>query len=309
MAKKDFDVIIIGGGPAGISAALWCDELNLKALLLESRAELGGQLLSTYNPIENYLGFEAKKGRELRDRFVDQISKRNFTLRLNSEVVNIDFEAKNITLANGDIFSADGLIFATGVSRRKLDIEGEKEFIGKGILESGKRDKNLVKDKKVLIIGGGDAAFENTEILSDTASEIILVHRRDEFTARTEFIDKALGNKQVRVITNAVVEKISGDENVTNVSIKSSSNNEIVKLEIDAILIRIGVEPNTQVLKGKVSLDSKGYVKIDQYCETNVSGVFAVGDVANSLAPTVSSAVGMGATAVKSFYSKNIQDM
>ena len=305
MNKVDFEVIIIGGGVAGISAALWCHELGLQSVLLESKGELGGQLLRTYNAIENYLGIEAKNGKELRDVFVDQLSKRKFELRLNTRVVDVDLNEKKVVLSNGDVFRSNALIIATGVSRRKLGVEGELEFTDKGILVSGKRDKDLVKGKTVLIVGGGDAAFENVEILSETAPKIILVHRRQEFSARREFIDMALANPKVEIKRNTIVKKIDGGEIVERVWLQNSAESGSTSIEIGAVLVRIGVQPNTDFLLDKIALDANNYILVNQNCETNMPSVFAVGDVANPNSPTISSAVGMANTAVKSYLSKS----
>lgn len=302
--KSKFDAIIIGGGPAGISSALWCDELGLEAILLDSRSELGGQLLSTYNSIENYLGIEAKSGREMRDIFVSQLRKRNLALRLNSKVIDVDVGRKEVTLKDGSVLFAKALFIATGVKRRRLGIKGEKKFKGRGVLVSGKRDKDLVKNKTVLIIGGGDAAFENTDILSETASKVVLVHRREKFTARKEFLERAFKNAKVEIVTNTIVKKIIGEAKVEKVSLQNLPDGKIYSINTDVVLLRIGVEPNTEFLGDKVKLDGNGYVKIDPNCETSQTDIFAVGDVANPLSPTISSAIGMAATAVKTFCSK-----
>lgn len=302
--KSKFDVIIIGGGPAGISSALWCDELGLEAVLLDSRSELGGQLLSTYNSIENYLGIEVKSGREMRDIFVSQLHKRNLSLRLNSKVIDVNVERKEVTLKDGNVVFAKALFVATGVKRRRLGIKGEKKFKGRGVLASGKRDKDLVKNKTVLIIGGGDAAFENTDILSATASKVFLVHRRKKFTARKEFLEKAFKNAKVEIVTNTIVKRIIGEAKVEKVLLQNLPDGKIYSINTEAVLLRIGVEPNTEFLEDKVELNGNGYVKVDPNCETSQADIFAVGDVANPLSPTISSAVGMAATAVKAFYSK-----
>ncbi len=300
----NFDVIIIGGGAAGLSAGLWCAELGLNALLLEKNVELGGQLLWIYNSIKNHLGSTAENGRELRDIFVRQIENRKFTLSLKSEISNINLEKKELLLNSGEKFSAKFIIIATGIRRRKLNVEGEGKFKNKGIIESGKRDAALVKDKKVCVIGGGDAAFENALILAETASGVTLVHRRKDFRARTEFVEQAQSNPKIKILTETVVRKIIGDGRVEAIELGNLRTKEKIKVDIQAMLVRIGVEPNTEILRRKLDLDENDYVKIDSRCETNVKGVFAIGDAANPVAPTVSSAVGMGAIAAKAIFAR-----
>jgi thioredoxin reductase (NADPH) len=295
----NFDAIIIGGGAAGISAALWCDELKLKTLLLESRAELGGQLLRVYNPVKNHLGIETENGRELRDIFVKQIENCQFAIRLQAEINQIDLENKSVTLSNGESVSAEAVIIATGVRRRKLNVEGEEKFKNRGIIESGKRDATAIKDKNVCIVGGGDAALENALILSETASNVTLIHRSDNFRARPEFVAQVKNNPKIEILTETAMRKILGKESVEAVELENLKTARIFQKNVEAILIRIGVEPNTDFLNGKLDLDEHGYIKINQNCETNIKGIFAIGDVANPIAPTVSSAVGMGATAAK----------
>ncbi len=295
----DFDVIIIGGGPAGLSASIWCEELGLSSLLLEANSELGGQLLLTYNEIKNHLGFEAKNGRELRDVFVSQAKKNGFDHLLNSEVSTFNPENKTILLSEGSTFSARNFLIATGVKRRKLDVAGEEIFREKGILLSGARERDAVKGKKVLIVGGGDAAFENALILSETASETTLVHRGKDFRVRAEFVEKVENHPQIKILTETVVREIIGRDELEVIKLENLKTDEMFYLPVDAMLIRIGVEPNTDFLRGKIDLDENGYIKISENCESSVNGIFAVGDVANPFAPTISGAVGMGATAVK----------
>jgi thioredoxin reductase (NADPH) len=300
----DFDVIIIGGGPAGLSASVWCDGLGLSALLLERRDELGGQLLSTYNEIKNHLGIEAENGREMRDVFVKQAKKSRLNCLVNSEVSTIDLEKKTISLKSGKSFSAGAFVIATGVRRRKLNVAGEEIFINKGILESGVRDKDLVMKRKIFIVGGGDAAFENALLLSETALEITLVHRGKDFRARPEFVTEVEDHPKIKILTETIVREIMGTDELEVVKLESLKTAETFYLPVDAMLIRIGVEPNTDFLRGTIELDDNGYVKIDQNCETNISKIFAVGDVANPNAPTISGAVGMGATAAKTIFSR-----
>jgi thioredoxin reductase (NADPH) len=302
--REKFDVAIIGGGVAGISAALWCDDLGLSAVLLEEKSELGGQLLWVHNEIKNYLGREARNGRELRDAFVEQSAKRRFELLLSAPVAAVDLQKREILTADGARISARALVIATGVRRRRLQVAGETEFAGRGIIESGKKDAARVAGKRVLIAGGGDAAFENALILAETSAQVTLVHRGKNFRAREEFTEKAKNQPKIDILTETAVEKIGGsDERVESVGLINLANGEKRSLAVDAVLIRIGVEPNTELLRGKLKLDRDGYIEVDRDGATTAPGVYAAGDVANPVAPTINSAAGTGATVVKAIFS------
>lgn len=296
LANVEYEVVIIGGGSAGISAACWSAELGLKAVLIESKAELGGQLLSVFNPIKNHLGVETANGREMRDVFVRQMKNWKFDILTNSAVSAVDFYNKTVSLINGKTLFFKALVIATGVRRRKLGIKGETEFIGHGIIESGKRDAKTVAGKTVCVIGGGDSALENALILSEFAAKVLLIHRRDAFRGRDEFIRQILPNSKIEILRNTLLLEINGKTKVEAVKLK---NNTEFTLPADAIIFRLGVEPNTELFRDKMALDEFGYIKIDGSCETNLKSIFAVGDVANRLSPTISSAVGTGATAAK----------
>ncbi len=299
----NYDVIIIGGGVAGLSAGLWCDELGLSVLLLEKEKEFGGQLLKVYNPIENYLGIEAENGQNLRDIFLKQIEKRQITKHLQTEVTKVDLEHKTIFLENGDKFSAKAIIIATGVRRRKLNVENEDFYKGKGIIESGKNEQNTVQGKTVLIVGGGDAAIENSLILAETAEKVYVAHRRNEFRAREEFINQAENNPKIKFLTETSVQKIIGEEKIEAVELKKIQSGKVEMLKTDHLLIRIGVQPNTELFQDQIQTNESGYIKINAECETNIKLIFAIGDVANQVSPTVSTAAGNGATAPKTILS------
>ncbi len=296
---QNFDVVIIGGGAAGMSAALWCDDLKFSALMLEENTELGGQLLRVYNEIANYPGIFAADGRDLCGKFVRQLEDRSFISRLNCEISLIDFSEKRVLLNNGERFQARYLILATGVRRRKLAIAGEDEFKDRGILESGKKEGANIKGQQVVIVGGGDAALENSLILAETAARVYLVHRRAEFRGRSEFIARVRQNPQIEVLTETVVTGINGAKRVESVNLENLPNGRTNELKADCVLIRIGVQPNSEIAGGNLKLDQQGYIEVDRDCETSLKNIFAVGDVANPLSPTVSTAAGTGATAVK----------
>lgn len=299
LKKADTDVIIIGGGPGGLSAAFWCAELGLKAVLIEKDNEFGGQLLRTFNTIKNHLGVEVANGREMRDIFLRQVEKKDVDLRCSSAIAVADLVEKTVVLADGSRHSARAIIIATGVTRRKLGIPGEAEFYGKGILESGEQSKNEVAGKRILIVGGGDAALENALILSRTADLVFVVHRRSRFSARDEFVERASRDEKIEFIFNSTVTAIVGNEKVEAAEVEYIPTGARLSIPVDAVLIRVGEEPNTELFRGQIDIDNTGFIYVDGNCATSLSGVFAIGDVAGPLAPTISSAVGMGATASK----------
>ena len=297
---RKIDVGIIGGGPAGMSAAFWCADLGLDTVLIERSTELGGQLANIFNPITNYLGVTASNGDELRSRFLNSIRDSKFERMMGTDVTDVDPSSMAIRLANGSEMACKAIVLATGVRRRRLGIPGETEFRGKGILESGSRDRQSMNGKRVLIVGGGDAAMENAVLLSEFASEVLVAFRRNEPTARSEFVEDARGRNNVRLLNQTVLTAISGNSKVDSAELKGVRDDRTSTEEVDAVLIRIGVEPNSELLVAKADLDEQGYVRVNASGETNLSGVFAVGDVANPISPTINTAAGTGATAAKS---------
>lgn len=302
--RSEFDVIIIGGGPAGLSALLWCAELGLSAILFEKKNEFGGQLLNTHNAIRNYLGFEAQTGQELRDIFLSQIERVNLDLLTGAKIVKADLTEKTVTLENGMVYSTKAIFIAAGVRRRKLMVPGEEEFRGCGILDSGIKGLDQVSGKTVVIVGGGDAALENAVILSNSASKVFIMHRRRQFTARREFIERARKSGKVEFLFDRQISAILGKDRVDSVEIVHLTSGKVSTMNADAVLIRVGVSPNTGLFKGQIALDDAGYVLIDSSCRTSLPGVFAGGDVANPVAPTISVAVGNGSAAVKAIFSE-----
>lgn len=299
-----YDVVVIGGGVAGLSAALWCDELGLSTLVLESAGEIGGQLLWIHNRIENHLGAEpAANGRELRDRIAAQIKTRNFELRLNAKVISANLQEKKVQLENGEEITARFLILATGVSRRRLNIAGEIEFKGRGIIESGKRDRDLVTGKTACIIGGGDAACENALILGEVAAQVYLIHRREEFRARREFLDQIKQQTNIKIFTETKPLQIIGTDKVEAIEL-AGKDDSIFKVETNFVLFRIGVAPNTSLFRDQLETDPEGYIQTNHHSETSVPNVFATGDLANPVSPTISTATGTGATAAKTILTR-----
>jgi thioredoxin reductase (NADPH) len=293
------DVVIIGAGPAGLSAAFWCDELGLDALVLEQHTEIGGQLLQVYNPIENYLGVRAGNGRELLEHFSAGIDEASFDLWTNVEIESADLKAKRIALRSGEGLQAISLIIATGVRRRKLGIPGEDKFVGRGLIESAARDRELFAGRDVCVVGGGDAAAENALLLAEVCPTVTLVHRGKKLRARREFIERLHGTHCVTVFTESVVQRILGTSQVEAVEILRKDALKPFQMAVGGVLVRTGVEPNTELFREQLPLDERGYIAVSGVQETNVANVFAIGDVSHQLAPTISGATGGGATATK----------
>ena len=293
------DVITIGAGPAGLSAAFWCDELGLDTLVLEQAEEVGGQLHRIYNPVNNYLGLKARSGAELLELFTKDVADAGFDLWTQTEIESIDLRARRISLRSGERLQSIAIILATGVRPRSLGIPGEKELAGKGMIESGARDRDLFAGQDVCVVGGGDAAVENALLLAEVCPTVTLVHRGKKLRARREFVERLQPNHAVTVFTESVLTRIIGDERLEAVEIQRKDGLKPFQLAVRGLLIRIGVEPNTELVREQLELDQKGYVTVSREQETSVPMVFAIGDVSNPTAPTISGATGAGATAAK----------
>ncbi|HEY4424194.1 MAG TPA: FAD-dependent oxidoreductase [Pyrinomonadaceae bacterium] len=293
------DVIIIGAGPAGLSTAFWCDELGLDALVLEQSEAIGGQLHRVYNPINNYLGLKARNGEELLERFTAEVDSADFDLWTQTSISSVDLKAKRVSLASGEDLQSIALVIATGVQSRKLGVPGEKEFVGKGMIESATRDRELFAGQDVCVVGGGDAVVENALLLAEVCPTVTLVHRGKKLRARAEFTEKLQSQHCITVFTESVLTRIMGGERVEAVEIQRKQGLKPFQLAVRGVLIRIGVEPNTELFREQLETDAGGYIAVNSQQETNVPMVFAVGDVSNPVAPTISGATGAGATAAK----------
>ena len=293
------DVIIIGAGPAGLSTAFWCDELGLDTLVLEQAEHVGGQLHRVYNPINNYLGLKARNGEELLERFTVEVDSAEFDLWTQTSISSVDLRARRVSLASGEELRSIAIVIATGVRPRALGVPGEKEFAGKGMIESGTRDRELFAGQDVCVVGGGDAAVENALLLAEVCPTVTLVHRGKKLRARQEFIEKLQAKHCITVFTESVLTRIIGGDRVEAVEIQRKQGLKPFQLAVRGVLIRIGVEPNTDLFREQLETDDKGYVVVNSHQETTVPMVFAVGDVSNPVAPTISGATGAGATAAK----------
>lgn len=300
--KGCFDVAIIGGGPAGITAAIWCADLGLSCFFAEGHEPLGGQLNWINAPITNYPAARTANGGEMAQRFVASLNDVNI-VRSNQRVISIGRDPLVLRTTGDEIVEARALIVATGIRRRTLSIAGEREFVGRGILSSGAGSKAEIRGKRVVIVGGGDAAIENACILSEEAERVIVVHRRNKFAAREKFLTEVKGRENIEFRLNSELVSINGDDRVRSVTCRSIASGSEDEIAADAVLIRVGVEPNSDLVKDLVKVDDRGYVVVDRHCVTNAPNIFAIGDVSNPNALTIAGAVGDAATAVKAVHS------
>ncbi|MEP6740849.1 MAG: FAD-dependent oxidoreductase [bacterium] len=293
------DVLIIGAGPAGLAAALWCDELGLDTLVLEQSEAVGGQLLSIYNAIENYPGVSVSNGLAFLDLLSAKVAAAEFDLWTNTTIESVDLKAKRVVLQSGEQLQSISIIIATGVRRRKLGVPGETQFSGRGILESATRDREQLAGKDVCIVGGGDAAAENALLLADVCPTVTVVHRGRSLKARREFAEQMVGHHSITIFPESLVTRILGKDEVEAVEILRKDALKPFQMAVQGVLVRIGVQPNTDLFREQLALNDHDYVVVNGEQETNVANVFAIGDVSNPLAPTISGATGAGATAAK----------
>jgi len=296
-SEREFELLIVGGGPAGIAAALWCSELGIRSAIIERNRELGGQLLNVFNPITNYPGTQAQNGTELRDLFVQNLQGRKCELIFNCEVVGFDPERLAISGANGVTYTGNAMLLATGVRRRQLGVPGELDHLGKGILHSGVKEAAIVHGKTVLIVGGGDSAAENALILSRKAASVTIVHRGKALTARREFVEQIEYSRNIEILFESEVQVFEGADRLSSAVIKNKLTGSERKLDIDNALVRIGFQPNSELFQATIECDKRGYILVDRNNQTNLPNVFAAGDLCRPSSQTISTAVGDGISA------------
>ncbi|MCP9492941.1 MAG: NAD(P)/FAD-dependent oxidoreductase [Pyrinomonadaceae bacterium MAG19_C2-C3] len=293
-----YDVIIIGAGVAGLSAALWCDDLKLNCVVIETNTKAGGQLHRIYNPIKNHLGgHDFANGNDAAEAMLKQIEGRAFELLLDTPFVEIDLQNKRVRLENKRTLEARYVIIATGLRRGALNVKGEREFRHRGVYDSGSQSKNIIAGKHACVIGGGDAAAENALILAEVCPLVTLVHRGESLRARGEFIERINRTTHIETLFNTTVTEICGKEIVDRVRVETPGKEFEIKTQ--AVVIRIGYQPNSDEFAAQLERDAQGYISVSSEHETSVRDVFAIGDVSNPLAPTISGAIGAGATATK----------
>jgi thioredoxin-disulfide reductase len=305
MEKKHTKLLILGSGPAGYTAALYASRANLKPLLITG-LEIGGQLTTTTD-VENWPGdSDGLQGPELMDRMKSHIEKFNTEIIID-HIKKVDLSEKPYELIGDDItYTCDSLIIATGASAKYLGLESEKEYLGKGVSACATCDGFFYKGLEVIVIGGGNTAVEEALYLSNIASKVTLIHRRDKLRAEAMLIDKLdqkVADKKIEIIWNANLSKVLGDTTkVTGALLKKSNSTEEIKLDCAGVFIAIGHQPNTGIFKDYLKMDENGYLNVKggnkgEATLTSKQGVFAAGDVSDSIYRQAITSAGSGCMA------------
>lgn len=293
---KIYEVIIIGGGPAGLTAGLYASRARLHTLLIQN-ALFGGQMTTT-EMVENYPGFpQGVTGDEL-SRLMEEQAKRFGAETVNEEVVEVTLEGdlKRVRTHESSYF-CEALIICTGTEYRKLGVPGENEFTGKGISYCATCDGAFFKDSEIFVVGGGDSALTEALFLTKFVKGLTIVHRRDALRATKIYQERALADPKIKFLWNSVIHEIKGDQVVRSVLIKNVKTGEVKEFPTEGLFLFVGLIPRTQFLKGLIKMDDGGYIITDEKCGTSIQGVFAAGDCRKKLLRQIATAVGEGATA------------
>jgi thioredoxin reductase (NADPH) len=294
MQEYNYDVVILGGGPAGLAAGIYASRGAVKTAVIDINM-FGGQP-SNYLELENYPGFPTVGGFDLMEKFEEHADKFGIEKFPMQEIKSVDL--KNKTVSTSDTtFNAKTLIIATGAQPMKLNVPGEKEFVGRGVSYCAVCDGAFYKDKIVAVVGGGNAAVEEAMYLTKFASKVYLIHRRDELRADKIVQERAFKNEKIEFVWDTVVEQINGDDLVKSATIKNVKTNDISNLEINGIFPYIGMTPNVDLLNGQLEQDARGFIVTNETMNTSIEGVFAVGDVRTTPLRQVITATADGAIA------------
>ncbi len=294
-----YDLIIIGGGPAGLTASIYAKRFGLKTLLIE-KLGTGGQVPLT-DLVENFPGFpEGISGIELATKITEQ-AKRFNTEIINEEVFEVDFgEPKKVKTSTG-IYESKGIIIATGANPKKLNIPGEKELTGRGVSYCAVCDAYFYKNKDVVVVGGGDSALTESLYLTTFVNKLYLVHRRDKFRAAQYLQDKVFKNSKIEIIFNSELKEIKGEKRVENVIVFNKEKNENIELNVNGVFIYVGLNPNSEMFKDKINIDENGFIITDENMRTNIKFVYAAGDVRRKSLRQIITACNDGAIAANTF--------
>lgn len=296
MLEKEFDVFILGGGPAGFSAGIYTARGNVSTAILDV-SMLGGQP-SNYLELENYPAFMKIGGFELMEKFeehADMFGVQKFPMQ---EIEFIDLVSSPKIIRTKEVeFRTKSVIIATGAKPMKLGVKGEEEFVGRGVSYCAVCDGAFYKDKVVAVVGGGNSAVEEAIYLTNFASKVYIIHRRDELRADKIIQDRAAKNEKIEFVLNSVVCEIQGQDLVNNLILKNTKTDEMFNLAVDGVFPYIGITPNVENISGQITQDKAGFIITDETMKTSIDGVFAIGDVRKTPLRQVITAASDGAIA------------
>lgn len=291
----EFDTVILGGGPAGLSAAIYAARGAASTAIID-KSMLGGQP-TNYLELENYPGFGLIDGFDLMEKFEEHADKFGVNKFPMQEIENIDLNAQIKTIeTNEATFKAKSVIIATGAKAKKLDIPGEKEFTGRGVSYCAVCDGAFYKDKTVAVVGGGNAAVEEAMYLTKFATKVYIIHRRDALRADRIVQERAFKNEKIEFIFDTVPKEILGENVVNTFVLENIKTNKIFNLEVDGVFPYVGYSPNLEGIEGQIKQDEAGFIITDETMQTSTEGVFAVGDVRTTPLRQVITAAADGAT-------------
>lgn len=297
--ELNFDVIILGGGPAGFSAGIYAARGNVKTAIVDI-SMLGGQP-SNYLELENYPGFDMIGGYDLMEKFeahADKFGVEKFPMQ-EIQKIELSGDIKKI-ITKDRIFNAKTVIIATGAQPQKLNISGEKEFAGRGVSYCAVCDGAFFKEKTVAVVGGGNAAVEEANYLTRFADKVYIIHRRDKLRADKIVQERAFKNPKIEFVWDSIATKIQGTDTVEQLVIKNVKTDETKSLKVDGVFPYIGFTPNTDMINGQVQQNEQGFIKTDEFLNTSEKGVYAVGDVRTTPLRQVITAAADGAIAAVS---------
>lgn len=299
MATFDFDVVVVGAGPAGMTAGLYTGRALLKSIVLE-RGAPGGELLNT-ETIEDYPGFETVEGWDLAQKLAAHADKFGANIQTGNveRVKRMPDGSFETTTDSGDVYRSPAVIVTAGGTPIKLGIPGELEYAGKGVSYCAVCDGAFFKGHRIAVVGGGDAACEEADYLTRYGEKVFLIHRRDEFRASKIVQKRVFENPKIEIIWNTVVDEVHADAQglVNALSLRNVNTGETSQLDVSAMFVFVGFKPNTGIIADHVDHDSTGYVITDWNMQTTIPGLFAAGDVRVQLTRQVTTAVGDGTTA------------
>ncbi|MFA6410149.1 MAG: thioredoxin-disulfide reductase [Candidatus Buchananbacteria bacterium] len=300
MAKAVYDIIIIGGGPAGLTAGLYASRRTLKTLVLTK--DLGGQAAITYD-VENYPGFDLTDGSALMEKFAAQAKKFGAEISF-GQVKTVIRKDKNfiVTADNQEIYEGRSLVLAFGLLPRDLDAPGEQKFKGRGVSYCATCDGPLYKNKTVAVVGGGNAALDAAEYLAKLAAKVYLVHRRDQFRGEELVVERLKKEPKIEMVLSSQISEVKGEQFVKSVVIKTNGDDTTKEILVDGVFVEIGYQAKTEFIKDLVNINERGEIITDKDSNTSEPGVFACGDVTDCLYKQIVISAGEGAKAALQAY-------